>query len=75
MTEFECIKPSLFGWTLEALDSPEPKDVRRWPGIAPTTMVVSQVPQVFTTIHLGKDTEFIEVVRGTFAEDQVDELK
>ncbi len=49
--------------------------MRRWPGIAPTTMVVSQVLQVFTTIYLGKDIEFIEVVRGTFAEDQVDELK
>lgn len=73
LTEFECIKMSLFGWPLEGLDTPEPKYVRRWPGSAPAAVVVSQVLQVFTTIYLGQDTEFVEVVRGTFAEDHVDE--
>jgi hypothetical protein len=73
LTEFECIKLSLFGWTLEGLDTPEPKYVKRWRPIESTTAIVSQVLQVFTTIYLGKNTEFVEVVRGAFAEDQIDE--
>ena len=73
LTEYDCIKMSLFGWALDALDTPEPKYVRRWPPTAPTTMIVPQVLQVFTSIYLGQNTEFVEVVRGTFTDEHIDE--
>ena len=72
LTEFECIKMNLFGFALEALDSPEPKYVRRWAPFTPTANIVASVLRVFTSIYLDKETELVEVVRGKFVEDNVD---
>jgi hypothetical protein len=73
LTDFECRRMQLFGWALDAVDSEEPKYVRRWASIEPTTTVVSHVLRVFTSIYLGETTELVEVGRGTFADDHVDE--
>ncbi|MEY2472384.1 MAG: hypothetical protein QOK28_1713 [Actinomycetota bacterium] len=72
LTEVESIKMGLYGWALEAIDTPEPKYVRRWPVGTPTAVIVSKILQVFTAVYLPRDTEVVEVVRGTFAEGNVD---
>jgi hypothetical protein len=71
LTEVESIKMGLHGFALEAIDTPEPKYVRRWAASAPTSAIVSKLLQVFTSIYLPRDVEMIEVVRGTFAEGNV----
>jgi hypothetical protein len=73
LTDLECRRMQLFGWALDAVDSAEPKYVRTWPSTEPTTTVVSHVLRVFTSIYLGEKTDLVEVVRGTFADDHVDE--
>lgn len=71
LTEVESIKMGLHGFALEAIDTPEPKYVRRWAASAPTSVIVSKLLQVFTSIYLPRDADLIEVVRGTFAEGNV----
>lgn len=71
LTDVEAIKMNLFGWELDAAASAEPKFVRRWAASAPTHSVASNVLQVFTSIYLPGDVEVVDVVRGTFAGDNV----
>ncbi|HVT78946.1 MAG TPA: hypothetical protein VHD87_18030 [Acidimicrobiales bacterium] len=71
LSEVESIKMGLYGWALEAIDTPEPKYVRRWSSGAPTSLIASKILQVFTSIYLPKDADTVEVVRGTFAEGNV----
>jgi hypothetical protein len=73
LAEVDCVKLVLCGWALEAIDTPEPKYVRRWSSVEPTQTIVSDVLRVFTMIYLGKNTRFVEVVRGKFADDHIDE--
>jgi hypothetical protein len=70
LSDVESIKMGLYGWALEAIDTPEPKYVRRWPVHTSATIVAAKVLQVFTSIYLPRDIEEVEVVRGTFAEGQ-----
>ena len=72
LSEVDSIKMGLYGFALEAIDTPEPKYVRRWSAAAPTGLVASKILQVFTAVYLPPETELVEVVRGTFAEGTVE---
>jgi hypothetical protein len=72
LSEVDAIKMGLYGFALEAIDTPEPKYVRRWGAGTPTGAITAKVLQVFTSIYLPEDTEMVEVVRGTFAEGTVE---
>jgi len=72
LTEVDAIKMGLYGFALEAIDTPEPKYVRRWSTGTPTAVIATKVLQVFTAVYLPRDAELVEVVRGTFAEGSVE---
>jgi hypothetical protein len=72
LSEVDSIKMGLYGFALEAIDTPEPKYVRRWSSAAPTGLVAGKILQVFTAVYLPPETEEVEVVRGTFAEGTVE---
>ena len=67
LAERDIIKLGVLGWALEAMDSPEPKYVRRWPAMAATSEITSQVMRVLTGIYLQPDADTVEVMRGSFA--------
>lgn len=71
LTERDILRMGIFGWVLDAIDTEEPKYVRKWPKTASTAEVVSAVLRVFTSIYLAKDAEVVEVVRGTFESGNV----
>jgi hypothetical protein len=72
LSEVDAIKMGLYGFALEAIDTPEPKYVRRWGAGTPTGAITAKVLQVFTSVYLPKDVDEVEVVRGTFAEGAVE---
>ncbi|HUR78797.1 MAG TPA: hypothetical protein VMZ22_12680 [Acidimicrobiales bacterium] len=67
LAESDIIKLGVLGWPLEAMDSPEPKYVRRWTANAPRSEIVSDVLRVLTSIYLRPHAEVVEVMRGSFA--------